>query len=110
MKSKARVSLKKSLRYLMGYVAGIVYHDEFEWLLTDSGAWEDLHLSDKKTYSAKVHPTKDKAITAAKKYLEEKGAKFPVFVRAYTYETPNPKSAKGMPLYSGDNEREIVTL
>ena len=85
----------KAKRYLLGYVAGIIYHGGGEWLLTKGGQWSSSHPS-RKEDDFHVWPTKDAAMTVALAG-EARGGQFPHFVRAYSYETPNPETAKGLP-------------
>jgi hypothetical protein len=80
--------------YLMGYVAGIIYHDGHEWLLTKGGHWQDARPGAPKETSAHVWPTREQALAVAR---AAHSAKFPAFVRPYVYSTPNPANAAGMP-------------
>lgn len=79
--------------YLMGYVAGIIYHDGGQWLLNRAGGWADERHDAQKDMAAHIWPTFEQAEAVARRVHSDK---FPAFVRAYTYSTPNPANAAGM--------------
>jgi len=90
------LSSPPSKSYLLGYVAAITYHHGGEWILTKDGHWSSDHLNASKGSNGDapyIWPTKAAAMKVARK---AHSAKFPAYVRAYAYSTPNPDNAKGM--------------
>ncbi len=96
-------------RYLLGYVAGIVYYDGSEWLLTKSGQWCSNWPRTKESESH-VWATEAQAVIVANKHRasQGKGKSFPVFTRPYCYETNNPENAKGLPPMPEKWDRKFV--
>ena len=78
--------------YLMGYVAGIVYHDGSEWLLTKAGHWASNRHDAQPDQQSHVWPTRAQAEAVARKANGE----FKAFTRGYVYSTPNPENARGL--------------
>jgi len=87
-------------RYLLGYVAGIIYQGG-EWLLNSAGGWSDGRHDASKEMQAHVWPTFEQAEAVARRVHS---AKFPAFVRAYAYSTPNPVNARGLPPIEADRD------
>jgi hypothetical protein len=92
--------------YLLGYVAGIIYSDGHEWLLTKGGHWSATWPK-RKEEEPYPWPTREQALAVARAADSEK---FPAFVRGFAYETNNPANAKGLREMSEckDTAREFV--
>lgn len=84
----------------MGYVAGIIYHDGGEWLLTKRGDWQDTRPDAPKERQAHVWATRAEAEQVAR----SAAGKFQVFTRGYIYSTPNPENARGLLALDRDDE------
>jgi hypothetical protein len=78
-------------RYLLGWAAGTesAHGERFEI--------EEWHAEDRRRYT-KVFPTAAAAEQNARRMGVNEGSR--LFVRAYAYETADPKPAKGLPLLS----------
>ena len=106
MSSASRaISAPKPKTYLLGYVAGIIYHDGSEWLLTKTGDYADTFPGAKKENSSHAWPTVEEAIKVAR----EHPSSYPAFVRPYLYYTANPKNAKGLKEWEDGKPRTMIS-
>ncbi len=99
--SPVSIAIKtKFTKYLMGYVAGFMYKDDFEWLFSNTG-WSYQHGGPRE--QVKILTSREKAIAHAQKF---KGTmeNYKVFTRGYVYESPAPQE---LPLYNKESHKKI---